>query len=186
MNAERPEIRQSEGVKLHSRNLTTNCTSSDNVCWGVHVWSVVQSCIFLRALHFRCKCSLTPPYTSLTVVFICVWCSALHYFFYNEEHLNGWISTLSIARQRTTKAGRYPVLQKNAELQRCITPSCQKTSLIADHEDVKIWKSHVDTLLETFTTTTTSTYKLKTSKHHNPYSSSTRRWPTEISRHELT
>lgn len=79
------------------------CTSSDNVCSGVHVWSVVQSCSFLRALHLRCKCSLTPPYTSLTVVFICLWCSALHYFFYNEEHLTGWISTLSIARQRTKK-----------------------------------------------------------------------------------
>lgn len=156
MKAERPEIRQSEGVKLHSSNLTAICTSSDNVCWGVHVWSVVQS------LHFRCKCSLTPPYTSLTVVFICLWCSALHYFFYNEEHLTGWISTLSIARQRTKK--------------------------LADG-DVKIWKSHVDTWtsrLVTFTITTTSTYKLKTSKHHNPYSSLTRHWPTEISRHELT
>lgn len=125
MNAERPEIRQSEGVKLHSSNLTAICTSSDNVCWGVHVWSVVQSCSFLRALHLRCKCSLTPPYTSLTVVFICLWCSALHYFFYNEEHLTGWISTLSIARQRTKK-----LAEKNAELPRCITHSCQKTSLI--------------------------------------------------------
>lgn len=52
------------------------CTSSDNVCWGVHVWSVVQSCSFLRALHLRCKCSFTPPYTSLTVS-LCVY-DALH------------------------------------------------------------------------------------------------------------